>query len=38
MEVAVQLVALSDGGAEETLMLGTGVDSDALFTSLRTPM
>lgn len=28
MEVAVQLVALGDGGAEETLMLGKGVGHD----------
>lgn len=28
MEVAVQLVALSDGGAEETLMLGKVINHD----------
>jgi len=36
MEVAVQLVALGDGGTEETLMLGEGVDNDVSFPPLRT--
>ena len=31
MEVAVQLVALGDDGAEETLMLGKGVGKGILF-------
>lgn len=37
MEVAVQLVALGDDGAEETLMLGKGAGNSALFAPLRTP-
>lgn len=36
MEVAVQLVALGDGGTEKTLMLGEGVDNDVSFSPLRT--
>lgn len=36
MEVAVQLVALGDGGTEETLMLGEGVDDGVSFSPLRT--
>ena len=35
MEVAVQLVALGDGGVEETLMLGKGVDNNVKLTPLR---
>jgi len=38
MEVAVQLVALGDDGAEETLMLGKGVGHGVSFAPLRTPM
>ena len=38
MEVAVQLVALGDDGAEETLMLGKGVGSSVSFLPLRTPI
>lgn len=35
MEVAVQLVALGDGGAEETLMLGKDSGNDVSFTPPR---
>ena len=38
MEVAVQLVALGDDGAEETLMLGKDVGDSVSFASLRTPI
>ena len=38
MEVAVQLVALGDDGAEETLMLGKGVGKGILFVPLTTPI
>ena len=36
MEVAVQLVALGDGGTEETLILGEGVYDGVSFSPLRT--
>jgi hypothetical protein len=36
MEVAVQLVALGDGGVEETLMLGKGVGKNVKFAPPRT--
>ena len=35
MEIVVQLVALGDGGAEETLMLGKGTGGYVLFLPLR---
>ena len=38
VEVAVQLVALGDDGAEETLMLGNGVGKGVSFVPLRTPI
>ena len=36
MEIAVQLVALGDGGAEETLMLGKGVGNNVSFAAPST--
>jgi len=38
MEVAVQLVALSDGGVEETLMLGKDIGYNVTSSSLGTRM